>query len=60
MVDTQSLTKESIEQACEELKQALIETVELDKKSQDIKIKQAKAQKRLSLARDIIHSLKLN
>ena len=50
----------NIEKACEELKQALLETVNLDQQAQDIKLLQIKAQKRLSLARDIVHNIKLN
>jgi len=53
------ITKTEVQKACEELSNALIETIELDEKQQDIKLKQAKARKRLQLARDVVHNLKL-
>lgn len=54
------LTKKDVEEACNELKDALLETISLDKQVQDIKLKQNKAQKRLSLAREVVRSLKIN
>lgn len=53
-------TKEEIERKTEELKNAYLEFLELDEQDTKIKIKKAKAQKRLSLARDEISSLRLN
>lgn len=56
----EKLNKENVISACEELKGALIETIELDEKEQGIKLLQIKARNRLMMARDTIHSLKLN
>lgn len=56
----EKLTIKQVEEACKELQEALVETVTLDKKAEDIKMQQAKARKRLQMARDVIYHLKLN
>lgn len=52
-------SKQEIEKACQELKDALFQAVELDEKLTNLKILQTKAQKRLSLARDAVHFIRI-
>jgi hypothetical protein len=54
------ITKKDVETATEELKLSLLEAIELDEKMLDIKLRQAKAHKRLQLARDIISNIRIN
>lgn len=56
----ETLTIKDVETACKELQEALVETISLDKASDKIKIQQAKARKRLQIARDIVYHLKIN
>lgn len=55
----EKLSKKEVESLCQELQSALMENIELDEKMQNIKILQAKAQKRLSLARDAVHFIRI-
>ena len=52
------LTKEEVKLACDELSEALLETISLDEKAEDIKLKQAKARYRLQKARENVRELK--
>jgi hypothetical protein len=56
----EKLTAKQVEEVCTELQEALLETINLDKQSLDIKVKQQKAHKRLSLARDAVRNLKID
>lgn len=50
-------TQKEIEDFIEELKQAMIEKLELDNELENIKLKQQKAQKRLSMAREALRNI---
>jgi len=52
--------KEQIEKAVDRLKKAFIESDMLDKKIEILRIKQIKAHKELSLAREDIRSLRID
>ena len=56
----EKVSKKEVEEKCGELQGALIENIELDKQMIDLKVRQAKAQKRLSLARDAVHFIRIN
>jgi predicted RNase H-like HicB family nuclease len=52
------MTKQEIEKAIEELKQATLEMLEVSTQEDNIKLKKQKVQKRLSLARSEVNSIK--
>jgi len=53
----QKHTQKDIEVLIEELKQAMLEKLELDTEVENLKIKQQKAQKRLSMAREALRDI---
>lgn len=50
-------TQQDIELLIEELKQAMLEKLSLDTEVENLKIKQQKAQKRLSMAREALRGI---
>ncbi len=54
------ITQKEIDSAVKELGEAMTEMFMLDKEETDIKIKKAKAQKRLSLARENLRTINFN
>ncbi len=54
------MTKKEIIEATTELQNALLEFIELSAKEDELKIAKQKAQKRLSMARDQVRSLKID
>jgi hypothetical protein len=55
----EKLTRKEVETACDNLKQALIDYIELDEKSEKISLLKAKAQKNLSMCRDEVRALRI-
>ncbi len=55
----EKITRKEIEEACGELCDALISSIELDEKEQNIKLQQTKLHHRLLLAKDNVRQLKI-
>lgn len=53
-------SKKSVAEDCEELKNALIETIDLDEEMLNLHQRQIKARYRLLKAREQIHFIKIN
>lgn len=52
-------SKKEIEEVCGELRDALIASIEIDEKEQNIKLQQTKNHHRLLLAKDCVRNLKI-
>lgn len=55
----EKITKKQIEEACKNLQETLIESIELDEKEQNIKLKQTANHHKLLLAKDEVRNLKI-
>lgn len=57
---TSKLTKQEIENAFEDLKQASLALLDIDDKVERVELERQKVRKRLSMARDVVYGLRIN